>query len=362
MAADLYAVLGVSPDADPAAIKKAYRRLARDNHPDTNPGDPAAETRFKQISAAYDTLQDAAKRAAYDTGRARGHHQAGHTSASGGRPRPSDDFTKPRSSFDGVFNDLFGDGPRPSRGSDAYADCDLTFEQALSGATVAVSAQVRQDCSVCHGSGARGDSSTSICPACSGRGTQRGSHNGSRPCATCHGRGTVVSNPCGVCDGAGTFLSRRKFSVKIPAGVHDQSRVRLKGRGNAGSPGAEPGDLYVTCRVGGSALFRRVGPNHEHLECDVALTIAEAVGGATIDVPTLDGRKRLRVASGTKPGTIARLRGEGPAGPDGTSGDLRYRLTIAVPSGPLSAAQQQALEALDAALDQGDVRAGLFAG
>ena len=352
MTADPYRTLGVSRSATPEEIKKAYRRLAKRHHPDTS-ADPGAEARFKALTDAYQALSDPAKRAAHD----RSQQAAARPRDTGAGVSDSPfDAARPRG-FSDVFEDLFGASAAPphrARGRDVEVETNLTFEQAQQGAQVTVSVSIHETCSVCRGTGARGAAPARVCPGCQGRGRD----STKVTCPRCQGRGTVVDDPCGVCLGAGACAARKRLRVKVPAGVRDGSRVRLAGRGDAAPFGGEPGDLYVTCRVSDSAIFKRVA---DHVECDVPLTVAEALAGATVEVPTLEGRKRLRVASGTRHGTIARLRGEGPRLDSGVRGDIHYRFVIAMPADPLTAEQQQAVDDLAAAFDQGDVRAGLFA-
>ena len=346
---DPYRVLGVARDASAEQIKKAYRRLAREWHPDTNTS-PGAEERFKAIAAAYDVLSDADKRAKVDRGR------GGFTTSP-----PSPNAATSANAGD-VFSDLFNTTAAPRRGRDVEVETHLSFEQALRGATVTVPVTIREACSICHGTGARDASPARICASCLGRGVDPHTAGAyAADCAACHGHGTVTENPCGVCDGAGAISTRKRLKVNIPAGVRDTNKVRLAGRGDAGAAGGPAGDLFVVCRVSGSERFRRVGERGEHLEVDVPLSVAEALAGATIEVPTLTGRKSIRVASGTRPGTIARLKGEGAPIPGRAGrGDIRYRFTIRMPAEPLTAAQQFAVEQLAVALSQGDVRAGLF--
>jgi molecular chaperone DnaJ len=363
---DYYKILGVGKNASDEEIRKAYRKLARKHHPDRNPGDERAEERFKEISQAHDVLSDPDKRKAYD----RGTGPFGLGGQGGFDP----------SSFGGNFSDilsnLFGGaggatrgpggrqggvrGGRPAqRGHDLETEVSLTFDQAVNGAQVPLAVPTSQPCPTCHGTGARPGTTPKVCPVCEGRGIEaqsQGIFSISQPCSNCHGTGTVIEDPCPTCSGKGAQRSVRRLRVNVPAGVHDGSRVRLAGKGEPGIRGAEPGDLYVITRVADSPVFKRVG---ENLEVEVPLTIPEAIRGAVVEVPTLNGSKRLRVAPGTKHGTVQRLRGEGPPRLGGKGrGDIHYRFLIDVPA-TLSPEQEEAVERLSNVIN-GDPRAKLF--
>jgi molecular chaperone DnaJ len=368
---DYYKTLGVGKGASDEEIKKAYRKLARQYHPDRNPGNKQAEEKFKEMSQAHDVLSDPEKRKAYD----RGQGPLGGFGAGGFDP----------SSFGGGFSDilsnLFGGGGagagtagrtggargrttgRTSRaqpqGRDLETEVSLTFDQAVHGAQVPLSVPTSQPCPTCHGTGAKPGTTPKVCPVCEGRGIEsqsQGIFSISQPCSNCGGAGTVIEDPCATCGGTGAQRSIRKLRVNIPAGVHDGSRIRLAGKGEAGLRGGEPGDLYVITRVQESPVFRTVGDN---LEVEVPLTIPEAVRGAIVEVPTLNGSKRLRVPAGTKHGTVQRLRGEGPPKPGGKGrGDIRYRFVIDVPES-LSPEQDEAIDRLSQVMN-GNPRAKLF--
>jgi molecular chaperone DnaJ len=354
---DPYKTLGVAKNASDDAIKKAYRKLARENHPDRNPGDAAAEERFKDIQGAYDILSDPEKRKAYDSG--------GGIFGGGAGGFDPGAF---RTGFGGVgdiLSDLFGGGAgrggpaSPERGRDLETDVHVSFEQAMEGAQVPVAVPLSAPCPTCHGTGAKPGTSPTICPRCQGRGVEaesQGLFSISQPCRQCGGTGTEIKDPCPTCQGSGRTRQVKKYRVNIPAGVRDGSRVRLSGKGEAGPRGGPAGDLYVVTRVGESPVFRRKGDN---LEVEVPITIPEAIRGATIEVPTLSGTKRIRVPPGTQHGTVQRLRGEGPPKLGGRGrGDLRYRLQIDVPSS-LSREQSEAVDDLAAAMD-GNPREGLL--
>ncbi len=367
---DYYKTLGVGKNASEDEIKKAYRTLARKYHPDTNAGDKAAEERFKEISQAHDVLSDPDKRKQYDrSGSAFGQFANAATGA-GGAGAGFDP-----SAFSGGFGDILsnlfgGNGParsgadsgsvrggarpRPSRGRDLETEVSLSFEQAVHGAQVSLTVPTSQACPTCRGTGAKPGTAPHVCPVCNGTGMEaqsQGIFSMSQACSNCHGQGTVIDDPCPTCQGSGAQRSVRKLRANIPAGVKDGSRIRLagKGEGPPGPPqrGAEPGDLFVITRVNESSVFRRAG---ENLEVDVPLTIPEALLGAIIEVPTLRGSKRLKVARGTKSGTVQRLRGEGPPKLSGKGrGDIRYRFVLDVPAA-LDTEQTEAVERLAQAL------------
>jgi len=365
---DYYKILGVGKNASEEEIKKAYRKLAREYHPDRNPGNKQAEERFKQVSQAHDVLSDSDKRKAYDrSGMLGGFGMPGGFGAGG------IDFSG--GGFGDILSDLFGRGggagrggagsvrggarQRPARGRDLETEVSLTFDQAVHGAQVPLAVPTSQPCPTCHGSGAKPGTAPKVCPVCSGTGVEarsEGIFSLSQPCSNCHGSGTVIEDPCPTCHGSGAQRSVRRMRVNVPAGVKEGSRIRLAGKGEPGLRGAEPGDLYVITRVTDSPVFKRSGDN---LEVEVPLTIPEALQGAVIEVPTLNGSKRLRVPAGTKPGTVQRLRGEGPQRLGGKGhGDIHYRFMLDVPAS-LSAEQAEAVDRLSAVMN-GNPRARLF--
>jgi molecular chaperone DnaJ len=350
-ATDPYKALGVGRKASDDEIKKAYRKLARQYHPDKNPGDASAEERFKEIQEAYDILSDADKRREYD--------QGGRIFGGAGGFDPGA-FRTGGGGFAGnvgdILSDLFGGGrtagsPSPERGRDLETDVHVSFDQAINGAQVPVSVALAAPCPTCRGTGAKPGTTPRVCGRCQGRGVEaesQGLFSISQPCQKCGGTGTEIDDPCPTCSGAGQTRQVKRYKVNIPAGVRDGGRVKLAGKGEAGPRGGPPGDLYVVTRVAESPLFKRKG---DHLEVEVPITIPEALKGATIEVPTLDGTKRIRVAAGTKHGTLQRLRGEGPPRPGGGGrGDMRYRLMIDVPD-LLTDEQQAAVDDLAAVLD-----------
>jgi molecular chaperone DnaJ len=363
---DYYKILGVGKGASDDEIKKAYRKLARKYHPDRNPGDKQAEERFKEISQAHDVLSDPEKRKAYDRG-------TGPFGFGGASPGGGFDPGAFAGGFGDILSNLFGGAtgaareraggarPRaPQRGRDLETEVSLNFDQAVKGAQVPLSIPTSQPCPTCHGTGAKPGTTPKVCPVCNGRGVEaesQGIFSISQPCSRCHGAGTIIEDPCPTCHGSGAQRTVKRMRVNIPAGVRDGSRIRLAGKGEAGPRGSEPGDLYVITRVQESPVFKRVGDN---LEVEVPLSIPEAVRGGIVEVPTLNGTKRLRVAPGTKHGTVQRLRGEGPPRLSGkTRSDIHYRFVIDVPSS-LSPEQEDAVDKLSQVMN-GNPRADLFA-
>jgi molecular chaperone DnaJ len=359
---DYYKVLGVDRKASQDEIKKAYRKLARQYHPDTNK-DAGAEDRFKEISEAYDVLGDPEKRKTYDRG---GGVFGGANPFGGPAGTAGGDF----GSFSDILSNIFnqsGGAPRGTRtkpaaerGRDLETTVSLSFDQAVEGAQVPVTVSTHIPCTTCRGTGARPGTAPSVCPVCQGRGVEsqgQGLFSITRPCPRCNGAGTVIEDPCPTCHGEGRLRELKKYRVNIPPGVKEGSRIRLAGKGEAGLRGGEPGDLYVITRVQESPVFKAVGDN---LEVEVPLTIPEAVRGAIVEVPTLNGTKRLRVPAGTKHGTVQRLRGEGPPKAGGKGrGDIHYRFVIDVPD-KLSPEQDEAIERLSKVMN-GNPRANLFA-
>ena len=352
MARDFYEVLGVERKAPDDEIKKAYRRLARDNHPDTHPDDPAAEDRFKEIQSAYDTLSDEGKRREYD---------------SGGRFDPRNFAGGFTADIGDIFSTLFNRGaggrgaPSGLAGRDLRAEVSLDFDQAMRGCEVSVTVPKQATCGTCASSGAKPGTQPKVCPRCEGRGIDaqsQGFFSISQPCPVCGGRGAVIEDPCPSCQGSGLTQQQKRYRVSIPAGVHDGSRIRVAGKGEDGPQGGPAGDLYVVTRVAPSPAFKQRSDGH--LEVRVPITIPEAVRGATIDVPTLDGTKRIRVQPGTQHGTVQRLRGEGPAEPGGRGRrDIHYRLEVEIPS-QLSGDAEKAVEKLADALNGHDPRAAIM--
>jgi molecular chaperone DnaJ len=367
LAEDLYKVLGVSKKASDEEIKKAYRKLARKYHPDRNPDDPKAEERFKEISAAHDVLSDPEKRKEYDQGGqfanfggfgGGGQGPFGPGQGAGGGFRSFD--------FGDVFGSVFNRGggrgqAQQVSGRDLETEVSLSFDQAINGTQASVTVPKGERCTTCHGSGAKPGTSPVTCPRCEGRGVDaqsQGFFSISQPCPQCGGAGQLIEDPCPTCGGSGITQQTKRYKVNIPAGVRDGTRIRLAGKGEAGPRGGPPGDLYVTTRVAASPVFKRLDDGN--LEVAVPITVTEAIRGATIEVPTLSGTKKIKVPAGTKHGTIQRLRGEGPPRTGGKSrADIRYRLEIELPD-ELTDEQEEAVEKLAEALNGADPRAELL--
>jgi molecular chaperone DnaJ len=353
---DFYDVLGVSKKASADEIKKAYRKLAREYHPDRNPGDSAAEERFKEVQQAYDTLSDPEKRKQYDAGGMFAGFGRGGTPFGGGGTGFASDLGD-------IFSTIFnrgggGGGPQQAvHGRDLETEISLSFDQAVEGAQVSVTVPKQATCNSCGGSGAAPGTAPITCPRCGGRGIDaqsQGFFSISQPCPQCGGRGQVIESPCPTCGGSGLTQQRKRYRVNIPAGVRDGSRIRLAGKGEDGPQGGPPGDLYVTTRVAPSPVFAQRSDGN--FEVRVPVTIAEAVQGATVEVPTLRGTKRIRVPAGTQHGTVQRLRGEGPPKPGGRGrGDIHYRLEIEIPR-DLDRDQKRALGEFANSLNDRDPR------
>jgi molecular chaperone DnaJ len=357
MARDLYEVLGVSKKASDEEIKKAYRKLARQYHPDRNPGDAEAEERFKEVQGAYDTLSDPEKRKEYDAG--------GMFGFGGGAGPGPGGFPGGFGSVGDIFSSIFGrrGEPAQARGRDLETEVHLSFDQAVNGTQISVTVPKQATCRTCGGSGARPGTTPIVCPRCGGRGVDsqsQGVFSISQPCPQCGGRGHVIEDPCPDCGGSGLTAQRKRYRVNIPAGVRDGTRIRLAGKGEDGPLGGPPGDLFVTTRVAPSPVFKQ--RDDGNLEVTVPITIAEAIEGATVEVPTLRGSKRIRVSPGTQHGTVQRLRGEGPPrGGKGERGDIHYRLEIEVPR-DLSREGRRAVSDLAEALDDHNPREHLLRG
>ena len=381
---DYYAALGVAKDADAAAIKKAYRQLARDLHPDKNPGNTDAENRFKEVSEAYDVLSDPKRRAEYDEARrlfgsggagARAGFPGGFPGgAGGGQAFDLGDLfgaagggrTGGAGGLGDLFGGLFGGGGAgagsararsqaasgPARGQDVETEATLSFEEAVLGVTVPLRMQSPGTCPTCHGSGARPGTSPHTCPVCQGAGVtsrSQGAFAFSEPCRNCRGTGQVVDDPCPTCAGNGVTNQTRTITVRIPAGVKDGQRIRLAGKGAPGRRGGPAGDLFVVVHVSEHELFGRKGND---LTLTVPITFAEATLGATLTVPTLDGNVTLKVPPGTASGQTLRVRGRGVPG-KGRPGDLLVTVEVAVPK-RLTPAAEDAVKVLEAEL--GDPR------
>lgn len=365
---DYYADLGVSKSAGQEEIKKAYRKLARDNHPDTHPGDSKAEERFKKVSEAYSVIGDADKRREYDElrsalagggfrfpGAGGGFGGGGFTTGgpgAGGAGGPGG-----AGGFDFNVSDIFGEGgggggfgdflngfvnrgggaggagraTRPRRGADVETEITLDFREAAKGVTIPLQLTNPSPCTTCHGSGAKPGTHPVTCRTCHGSGftnEQRGAFGFSAPCPDCGGQGTKIEDPCPDCSGTGVTTRRRTITVRVPAGVVDGQKVRLAGQGEAGLRGRPAGDLFVTVHVRPDEIFTRSG---DDLEVTVPVSFGELALGGTITVPTLDGKVRVRVPAGTADGRTLRVRGRGVPKRSGTPGDLLVTVRVQVP-------------------------------
>ena len=348
---DYYRLLGVSDTATPKEIKSAYRKLSREYHPDNNPGDAAAEERFKEVSAAYDVVGNDERRKEYDEVRRLGPAGAGFPGGAG----PGGFQFQDAGDLGDLLGGLFGRSARggrggrgPHRGQDLETELHLTFDDAVAGVTTAVHLTSDAPCRTCNGSGAKAGTVPHRCSNCGGQGVvsdNQGLFSLSSPCPVCAGRGSIIDDPCPTCRGTGVERRPREVKVRVPAGVDDAQRIRLKGRGGPGQNGGPPGDLFVVVRVAPHPLFQRRGRD---LTLTVPITFPEAAFGADITVPTLDGGSvRVRIPSGTRSGRTFRVKGKGVATPKGT-GDLLVLVEVAVPSN-LSSAERKALEAYQAA-------------
>ncbi|KQB86106.1 molecular chaperone DnaJ [Corynebacterium lowii] len=351
-----YADLGVSSSASQEDIKKAYRKIARENHPDKKPGDKVAEERFKKAAEAYDVVGDEAKRKEYDDFRAMlgsgglggsGFPGGFRSSGTAGNFQASDFFGQgggysPEGGLGDIFGSFFGRGgnprqsARPTRGADVETDITLDFREAAKGATLPLQLSGEAPCNTCHGSGSKSGHPTT-CQACQGTGftsEQRGAFGLSAPCSVCGGTGEIIEDPCPTCQGSGTVHRTRSITVRIPAGVIDGQKVRLAGQGEAGPNGKPSGDLFVTVHVRPDPVFTRSG---DDLEVTVPVSFAELALGDTITVPTLDSPVRVKVPAGTRDGRTLRVRGRGIK-----NGDLRVKVQVKVPTN-LDAAATSAL-------------------
>lgn len=343
MKRDYYEVLGVERTASAGEIKSAYRKLALQYHPDKNPGNTEAEEKFKEASEAYACLSDPEKRGRYD--------RFGHE----GRPFGEGGFGgfEGFGGFGDIFGDIFGEifgggagrgGRQRGRGADLRYDKELEFDQAAFGTDVELEIPRRKRCDVCGGSGCKPGTSPRTCGTCGGSGAQRftqGFFSVSRPCPTCGGEGKVIPDPCTACSGKGTVTSSAKIPLKIPAGVDTGSRIKLTGEGEPGPMGGPPGDLYVVIHVKEHPIFVR---EETEIICTVPISFPQAALGASIDVPTLDGKVKMKIPAGTQSGKVFRLRGKGvPVLGGHGRGDQHVRVVIETPSS-LSKRQRELLE------------------
>jgi molecular chaperone DnaJ len=341
-----YEVLGVAKNASADEIKKAYRSLARTHHPDRNPDDPAAEERFKEVQDAYDLLSDPEKREQYDRFGSLGGAQGGF-GPGGVRFENVDlgDLGDLFGRFGGIFGGAQRGRPRPQKGADLEARVRISFEDALEGVQVRVPVELETACHVCGGTGAEPGTAPITCPQCQGSGVVSDSHGLfalSQPCPRCRGNGVVVEKPCRSCRGSGRERVTKRYLVKVPPGAKSGTRIRVKGKGELGTGGGPPGDLWVRVEVEPSSLYERRGAD---LLLEVPVTYPEAALGATVEIPTPDGPVALKVPAGTESGKLLRVKGRGaPKLKGGGRGDLLARVKVTVP-GKLTKAEKEALEA-----------------
>jgi molecular chaperone DnaJ len=367
---DLYAVLGLTKGAAAAEIKKAYRKLAKELHPDQNKNNPEAEARFKEMSEAYSVLGDEARRKEYDEGRelfGNGGFRS-NRGAPGGPGGMNFDFNFGGGGADGGLGDILGGifnrrgQSTARRGADVETAVTVDFVQAVEGITVPLRLTSERACPACAGTGAKAGTTPRVCPACEGAGQTSRNLGGfamTEPCNACRGRGLIVDDPCPTCHGSGRGQSSKTVNTRIPAGVNDGQRIKLKGKGAPGERGGPAGDLYITVHVRAHPVFGRKADN---LTLTLPVTFAEATLGAEVKVPTLTGAPvTLRLGPGTANGRTMRVRGRGVPRKDGTRGDLLVTVSVAVPAN-LNSEARKALEAFAAATAGDDPRAGLLAG
>jgi molecular chaperone DnaJ len=371
MARDYYEILEVTRTETADGIKKSYRRLAIKYHPDKNPGDKAAEEKFKELGHAYEVLSDPQKRAAYDQygheafdprARARG---GGGGFSGGGFHDPFDIFREVFGGAGGsIFESMFGGGDPsgPQRGDDLRYDLEITLEEAALGCEKEISVTKLDKCEVCDGSGAEAGAQARTCGTCGGRGqvlTARGIFSIAQTCPHCKGQGKIIDRPCKKCRGNGKAERSSKIKLRIPAGVEGGSRLRSQGNGEAGFRGGPPGDLYVVLFVKHHEIFKRDG---DDLICEVPVSFVQAALGSEIEVPTLEGRATIKVPAGTQPGTTFRVKGKGIKNLQGYGhGDLHVRVQVEVPA-HLSSAQKAKLQEFSAMCDgrEAPIASGFF--
>lgn len=348
---DYYETLGVSRSASAEEIKKAFRQLAMKHHPDRNPGDKASEEKFKEIKEAYDVLSDTQKRSRYD--------QLGHAafqSGMGGGARGFD-FGDISDVFGDIFGDVFGGGrgkrTRAQRGADLIYNLELNLEDAVHGKTMKIQIPTWNNCTECSGSGAKKGTSPTACGTCNGQGQvhlQQGFFSVTQTCPDCRGQGQIIKEPCPKCRGQGRVQQEKTLSVKIPGGVDTGDRIRLQGEGEGGTFGAPTGDLYVQVKVKPHPIFSRDG-NDLHCEIPISFTIATL--GGEVDVPTLDGRVKLKIPTETQSGKSFRLRGKGVRSVrSGRHGDLLCRVMVETPVN-LTREQKDLLKQFSDSIDKG---------
>lgn len=353
---DYYEILGITKNASDEEIKKAYRKMAMKHHPDRNPGDKTAEESFKKVATAYEVLSDKKKRAAYD--------QFGHAGVDAAAGMGGGAGYNGGAHFADVFGDIFGNifgGGRASAGGHGFAEqgadlrynLELSLEDAVNGKTVSIKIPTQVACGECRGSGAKGGAKPKNCGACGGAGQvrmQQGFFSIQQPCPTCRGQGTVISDPCQKCRGQGRVSEQKTLSVRIPPGVDTGDRIRLAGEGEAGLHGGPSGDLYVQVHVTKHAIFTREGP---HLYCEVPINFSIAALGGELDVPTLNGRIKLKISPETQTGRVFKIKGKGVKTVRGEGpGDLLCRVVVETPVN-LSKKQKKLLEELQETMNSG---------
>ena len=377
---DFYQVLGVKKDAPAEEIKKSYRKLARANHPDSHPGDTAKHDTFKAVAEAYDVLGDAEKRKKYDEMRelyGSGGFRGGYPGAGGGGGAGGfdlSDLMRERAGGGGGFGDMFGDifggrgrtqqaRPRPQKGADVETTATISFTDALDGVTISLRLTSDAPCPDCSGTGGKPGTKPHVCPECEGAGfvvaSVGGAFSMNETCPACGGRQLVYDDPCPTCRGSGRGMSARTIQARIPAGVKDGQRIRVRGKGAAGENGGPAGDLFVVVKVSPHRLFARKGDN---LTLEVPVAFDEAALGAEIKIPTLSGAPvTLKIPAGTPNGRTFRVRGKGPRRADGTHGDLLATVEVHVPA-VLDDASREAVVAYRVATQGKPLRANLFEG
>ena len=349
---DYYEVLGVARDISPEDLKKAYRKVALKYHPDRNPDDKVAEEKFKEATEAYEVLSSAERRAQYDRF---GHAAADMGGGFGGGGAGA-------AGFGDIFNDIFGDffggasgrtSSRGHRGSDLQYNMEISFEEAAFGHSTEIEVPRLETCDQCGGLGGQSASDVQVCPACQGSGQQRvqqGFFSVASTCRQCHGEGKVIKNPCTTCRGKTRVHKTKRLRVNIPAGVDTGSRIKLTGEGEHGSSGGAPGDLYIVLRVAPHPFFQR---EDYDLYCEVPVSFTQAALGTEVEVPTLEGKIKLKVPSGTQTHKVFRLRGKGISHLRGSNrGDLHVRTIVETPT-HLSSRQKELLEEFEQLSDSG---------